>query len=445
MSKFNFNNYCRQLKSIIAILDYLRAKKLLSGNLCSIFAVGLNYKTAMGKYDFNTIIDRSHSDAIKYCELNKWFDADNLLPMWIADMDFCVCPEITEALQRRISHRIYGYASTPDEFFPTIADWLRRRHGFETSPEEMTYIPGIVKGIGFVINRFCKPGDKIVIQPPVYHPFRRLIEGNGCKALDNPLLRLEDTYEMDLDGLEEIIRREHPRMMILCNPHNPIGIQWSRETLARVADICAEEGVIVVSDEIHGDLMLGGMPHIPYLSVSDNARRTGIMLGAPSKTFNVPGLVSSWCVIKDEAMRRNFFEWLECNEFNAPTCFATIGTIAAYNHGEEWLGEALGYIQDNIDYVADELDRISSGRIRVYRPQASFLIWLDCRGLGLSHEQLTDFFVKDAKLALNDGAMFGAEGTGFMRMNVATPRCVIDESLRRIAHALEHCPEKATV
>ena len=250
---------------------------------------------------------------------------------------------------------------------------------------------------------------------------------------------------MDLDGLEEIIRREHPRMMILCNPHNPIGIQWSRETLARVADICAAEGVIVVSDEIHGDLMLGGRPHIPYLSVSDNARRTGIMLGAPSKTFNVPGLVSSWCVIKDEEMRRNFFEWMENNEFNAPTCFATIGTIAAYNHGEEWLAEALDYIQDNIDYACRELDRISDGRIRVYRPQASFLIWLDCRGLGLDHEQLNRFFVKEAKLALNDGAMFGAEGEGFMRMNVATPRSVIDESLRRIEGALKHIKAAAEV
>ncbi|MDE6316800.1 MAG: pyridoxal phosphate-dependent aminotransferase [Muribaculaceae bacterium] len=394
----------------------------------------------MGKYNFNSIIDRSHSDAIKYCELNKWFDSDNLLPMWIADMDFTVCPEITEALQRRISHRIYGYASVPDEFFPTIAEWLKRRHDFSTSPEEMTYIPGIVKGIGFVINRFCKPGDKIVIQPPVYHPFRRLVESNDCIVVNNPLIRRDDRYEMDLDGLEDIVRREHPRMMILCNPHNPIGIQWSRETLARVADICAAAGVIVVSDEIHGDLMLDGKPHIPYLSVSDNARRTGIMLGAPSKTFNVPGLVSSWCVIKDKEMRHTFFSWLENNEFNAPTCFATIGTIAAYHYGEEWLTEALEYISDNINHVSRAIERISRGRIRVYRPQASFLIWLDCRGLGMSHDELKEFFVKEAKLALNDGAMFGTEGEGFMRMNVATPRSVIDDSLRRIASALERHP-----
>lgn len=391
----------------------------------------------MGKYDFNTIIDRSHSDAIKYRELNKWFDSDDLLPMWIADMDFSVCPEITEALQERLRHRIYGYASTPCEFFPTIAEWLRRRHGLDTKPEELTYIPGIVKGIGFVINRFCKAGDKVVIQPPVYHPFKRVVEGNGCVVLNNPLRRLDDRYEMDVEGLEEIVKREHPRMMILCNPHNPIGIQWSRETLARVADICAAENVIVVSDEIHGDLMLGGKPHIPYLSVSENARRTGIMLGAPSKTFNVPGLVSSWCVIKDEAMRREFYDWMEVNEFSCPTCFATIGAIAAYHHGEEWLAEALDYIQSNIDYVSERLSQISGGRIKVYRPQASFLIWLDCRGLGFDHEGLNHFFVKEAKLALNDGAMFGEEGVGFMRMNVATPRSVIDESLSRIEAALK--------
>lgn len=392
----------------------------------------------MGKYDFDSVIDRRHSDAIKYCELSKWFEADDLLPMWIADMDFRVCPEITDALRRRVDHPVYGYATVPEEFFPTISSWLRRRHGFDVAPDELTFIPGIVKGIGFVINRFCRPGDKIVIQPPVYHPFKRVIEGNGCVALNNPLIRHEESYEMDLDGLEEIVRREHPRMMILCNPHNPIGIQWNRDTLARVADICAAEGVIVVSDEIHGDLMLNGRRHIPYLSVSENARRTGIMLGAPSKTFNVPGLVSSWCVIKNGELRRQFYDWMEVNEFNAPTCFATIGAISAYSYGEPWLNEALDYIQDNIDHVCSEIARISDGRIKVYRPQASFLVWLDCRGLGLDHERLVKFFVRDGKLALNDGAMFGDEGIGFMRMNVASPRCVIDECLQHIATAMRH-------
>lgn len=392
----------------------------------------------MGKYDFDSVIDRRHSDAIKYCELNKWFNADDLLPMWIADMDFCVCPEITDALRRRVDHPVYGYSTVPDNFYTTIAEWLDRRHGFKVSENELTFIPGIVKGIGFVINRFCKPGDKIVIQPPVYHPFKRVIEGNGCVALNNPLIRYEDSYEMDLDGLEDIVRREHPRMMILCNPHNPIGIQWSREVLARVADICASEGVIVVSDEIHGDLMLHGKPHIPFLSVNDNARHVGIMLGAPSKTFNVPGLVSSWCVIKDEKLRKSFFDWMEVNEFNAPTCFATIGAISAYTYGEQWLNEALDYIEDNISYVEKEIECITNGRIRVYHPQASFLLWLDCRGLGLDHDHLVKFFVNEGKLALNDGAIFGDEGIGFMRMNVATSRTMIDEGLQHIANAISH-------
>lgn len=392
----------------------------------------------MGKYNFDCVIDRRHSDAIKYCELNKWFNADDLLPMWIADMDFCVCPEITDALRHRVDHPVYGYSTVPDNFYPTIAKWLDRRHGFKVSENELTFIPGIVKGIGFVINRFCQPGDKIVIQPPVYHPFKRVIEGNGCVALNNPLIRYEDSYEMDLDGLDEIVRREHPRMMILCNPHNPIGIQWSREVLARVADICASEGVIVVSDEIHGDLMLHGKPHIPFLSVSHNARHVGIMLGAPSKTFNVPGLVSSWCVIKDEKLRKSFFDWMEVNEFNAPTCFATIGAISAYTYGEQWLNEALDYIEDNIAYVEKEIECITNGRIRVYHPQASFLLWLDCRGLGLDHDHLFKFFVNEGKLALNDGAIFGDEGIGFMRMNVATSRTMIDEGLQHIANAISH-------
>lgn len=389
----------------------------------------------MGKYDFNSVIDRSHSDAIKYCELNKWFDADNLLPMWIADMDFCVCPEITEALQHRISHRIYGYASTPGEFFPTIADWLKRRHGFDTTPEEMTYIPGIVKGIGFVINRFCKPGDKIVIQPPVYHPFKRLVECNGCVVLNNPLLRHEDSYEMDLDGLEEIIRREHPRMMILCNPHNPGGIQWDADTLREVARLAKEYNVVVVSDEIHGDLMLFGERHIPFASVSPEAAEVSVTFGAPSKTFNIAGLAASWMMVPNPELRKPFYEWMEVNEFSTPSFPAFTAAEAAYNCGREWLDQCIAYIEGNIEaterYFAENIPSIHP-----IRPQSSFLVWLDCRKLNLPQDKLVDLFVNRARLALNDGTMFGRQAEGFMRLNVALPRKELLKALDSLKCAL---------
>lgn len=391
----------------------------------------------MGRYNFDTVADRSESDAIKYRELKKRFGRNDLLPAWIADMDFNVCPEIIEVLQRRVKHPVYGYAAVPDGYVDSIIHWLDRRHSFRVTADELTFVPGVVKGIGLTVNFFSSPGDKIVIQPPVYHPFKMVIEGNGRIVVNNPLIRHGDSYIMDLEGLEEIVRTQRPRMLILCNPHNPIGIQWPKETLQEVARICAEWNVIVVSDEIHGDLMLDGRRHIPFLSILDDARRIGVMLGAPSKTFNIPGLVSSWCIIRNPELRQPFYDWLTFNEFNAPTFFATEATEAAYNLGEQWLDEALEYIQANISHIQDQCQRRFAGRIRAIRPDASFLVWLDCTGLRLSQAELVDFFINKARLALNDGTMFGHEGTGFMRFNAAAPRTMVDEALDRIDNALK--------
>lgn len=389
----------------------------------------------MKHYDFDKLIDRHGSGAIKYDDLQITFGSEDLIPMWIADMDFEVCPEITAALRDRMLHPIFGYASPRPGYWASIIEWLDHRHGFKVSRYEITYIPGVVKGIGFAINFFSKPGDKIIIQPPVYHPFRLVTEGNDRVVLPNPLIKTETSYRMDLEGLEKLAREEKPAMMILCNPHNPVGIQWDAETLKEVARIARENNFIVVSDEIHGDLMLDGRPHIPFLEVSDDARAVGVMLGAPSKTFNIPGMVSSWCVVKNPELRHPFFHWLEANEFDAPTFTATIATEAAYRNGEAWLDEALAYIRENIafteKYIAEKLPKLS-----IVKPQASFLVWLDCRGLGLDQEQLVKMFVNRAHLALNDGSMFGQEGVGYMRLNVACPRSVLATALDHLANAI---------
>ncbi len=390
----------------------------------------------MKKYDFDRVIDRHGSGCTKIDDLRALFGKDDLTPLWIADMDFCVCPEITRALQERISHPIYGYSRPADTYWSSIIDWLRRRHSFEVRREELTYVPGVVKGIAFAINFFTCKGDKVVIQPPVYHPFRMVIEGNGRIVVPNPLVLTDDyRYEMDLEGLERIFATEHPKMMVLCNPHNPIGLQWSRETLAEVGRLARKYGVLVISDEIHGDLMLRGREHFPFASCGEDAEAVAVTFGAPSKTFNIPGLVSSWCIVKNPEIREPFFHWLEVNEFNATTFVSTIGAEAAYTNGEPWLEEALEYIEGNIaamrEYIADNLPGVD-----MITPEASFLVWMDFRGLGLSHDELVDLVVNHAGLALNDGEMFGPQGHGFMRVNVATPRAELFKALRRLAKAL---------
>ncbi len=388
-------------------------------------------------YDFDTVIDRHGTCCTKLDGLDAMFGRHDVTPLWIADLDFAVCPDIVDALRHRLDHPVLGYSAAPDSYWQSIIDWQRHRHGFEIGRDDLSFIPGVVKGIALAVNYFTSRGDKIVIQPPVYHPFRMVIEGNGRLVVENPLLRSADgSYTMDLDGLAETVERERPRLIILCNPHNPIGLQWDEATLARVAEICRRSGTIVVSDEIHGDLMLGGRRHIPFTEVSDDARAIGIVLGAPSKTFNIPGLVSSWMVIKNPNLRRDFYQWLEVNEFNAPVMISTIGAEAAYTHGERWLDEMLAYVEDNIRFVVDFL-AVNVPAVKCAVPEASFLVWLDFTALGLDQQQLMDLLLDKAHLALNDGSMFGSQGNGFMRLNVGTPRCVLRQALEHVAEAVD--------
>ncbi len=389
----------------------------------------------MNKYDFDRVIDRQGTYATKYDGMDMTFGRHDAMPLWIADLDFAVCPDIVEALQKRIEHPIYGYSAAPDSYWNSIIDWQKRRHGFEISREEMTFIPGVVKGIGYAVNFFSKKGDKIVIQPPVYHPFRSVIEGNERIVAEKPLNLDGNKYKMDLKGLAEVIEREKPTMMILCNPHNPIGIQWDEETLKEVARLCHAAGMVVVADEIHGDLLPEGRKRTPFVSVSDEARKIAVSLAAPSKTFNIPGLVSSWMVIKNEELRRPFYHWLEVNEFSAPVLLATVGTEAAYTKGEQWLDEMLAYVAANVAFVQEYLKE-NCPKLSIVVPEASFLVWLDFRKLGLAQQDLMDLLLDKAHIAMNSGTMFGKGGEGFTRLNVGTPRSVLKDALDRIIGAV---------
>ena len=389
----------------------------------------------MHNYNFDQIIDRKGSGDIKHDALKPRWGRDDLLPLWVADMDFATPPFIVDALRNRLEHPIFGYTTTPNELWQSIIDWQQRQHQWQVQREWLTYIPGIVKGIGFVINVFTHPGEKVIIQPPVYHPFRLTPIANGREVVFNPLKRnAEGYYEMDFDNLEAICD-EQCKVFVLCNPHNPAGQTWSKETLQRLADFCYEHNIIVISDEIHADMALFGNRHTPFATVSERATDLSITFGAPSKTFNMAGIVSSFAIVPNAQLRTKFFRWLSANELDEPTIFAPIATIAAFNEGEEWRRQMLTYVEDNIRFV-EEFCRENIPSIKPLRPQASFLVWLDCRSLQLSHTDLIDLFVNKARLALNDGKMFGPGGEGFMRLNVGTPRSILQQALTQLAQAI---------
>ena len=400
-------------------------------------------------YDFDKPIDRRGSGDLKHEVLEERYGRGDLLPLWVADMDWETPDFITDALKQRLEHSLFGYTVEPKDYWPTVQQWIETHHQWKVEREWLTYIPGIVKGIGMVINFFLKPDEKVIVQPPVYHPFYLTPRGNKREVVWNPLKEMTSCnqqdgsptpsgagglYQMDFDQLEQVCD-DKCRLLILSNPHNPAGIVWDKETLKRLAHFAKEHHLIVISDEIHCDMALWDNKHIPFASVSDEAAEVSITFGAPTKTFNMAGIVSSWGIIPNEELRKPFYRWLTANELNEPHLFAPIATIAALQQGEEWRQQMLRYVESNIDFLIDYCQKYIP-KIKPLRPQASFLVWLDCRGLGLNHRELNDLFINQVHLALNDGEMFGAGGEGFMRMNVGTQRSVLKEALERLKVAL---------
>lgn len=392
-------------------------------------------------------INRKGSYSIKVDALEQYYGRKDLIPLWVADMDFQTPVCVKEALQKVINQGVYGYNTIPDEYFPSIVNWLEREQGWKVEPEWLSFIPGIVKGIGYVLNFFTVAGDGVVVQPPVYPPFMNVPKGNDRELFFNPLKETDGKYQMDFENLEQLFRTKKCKVLILCNPHNPGGIIWSRETLIRLAEICRRYDVLVVSDEIHADMPLFGNRHIPFASVSDAAAEISITFGAPSKTFNMAGIVSSYAVVPNPRLREKFYKWMQVNELNSPTIFATVGATAAYTQGRAWREEMLRYLEENVIFVEDYLSgNYETMLIKPLRPQSSFLIWLDCRPLceklfGRADEAeqklLTDLFINKAGLALNDGAAFGPGGAGHMRLNIGCGKEVLKEALTKLKTAIE--------
>lgn len=387
------------------------------------------------QYNFDEIIDRRGSDAVKIEKLTPLFGYSDLMPLWVADMDFRSPPAIIAALEERVRHGVFGYTLPSEAYTNSIVNWLERRHQWQVKGEQINFVPGVVKGFAFAIDAFTDKGDKIIIQPPVYHPFRLVTSSLGREVVNNPLVLEEGQYKMDFDGLRRILAENRCKMLILCNPHNPGGRAWSAGELAELAEICIEHGILVVSDEIHADMALPGFKHTPFASVSPQAEEISLTLMAPSKTFNIAGIVSSYAVIPNPVVREKYLAYLEPRELQQGTIFAFTATRAAYDECDEWLEQMLRYVQSNVDFV-DEYLRTNIPEIKIIRPEASFLVWLDCRELRLSQPQLINLFTEKARLALNDGAMFGPGGEGFMRLNVGCPRSLLEKGLSQLKNAL---------
>ena len=385
-------------------------------------------------YNFDEPIDRSASHCVKIERMKDIWKRTDLLPLWVADIDFKSPPCVLEAIQERLKHGIMGYTVPHDGYYTSIVNWVHKRYGMEVERRQIQFVPGIVPGIYVALQALTEKGDKIVIQQPVYHPFKHIIEGSGRICVNNPLMYKEGTFGFDFDDLQERIKG--CKLLILCNPHNPGGMVWSQKELERLAETCAQNGVTVISDEIHADLALPPNRHTPFAMASETAKEIAVTFMAPSKAFNIPGLVAAHALVMNNGLRERLFRYIRRNDLELGNVFAYIAVEAAYTHGEEWLEQLIAYLLGNIDFVDNYL-KSKMPQIRAIRPQASFLVFLDGRGLGFgTQEELDRFFVEGAKLALNSGTLFGEEGKGFMRMNIATQRSVLEQAMMQMEGAM---------
>ena len=377
------------------------------------------------KYDFDKTIDRRATNSY------KWDSApEGVLPMWVADMDFRTAPAIIDALQKRVAHGIFGYTRVPDAYYDAVTSWFSRRHGWDIDREWIIYTSGVVPAVSAVIKALTVPGDKVIVQTPVYNCFFSSIRNNGCEIVSNPLRRTADTYEMDFDALERCAADRRAKVMLLCNPHNPAGRVWTPDELTRLGNICLRNGVTVVADEIHRELVYQGFKYTPFASLSDAFLHRSVTCVSPSKAFNIAGLQIANIVAFDNDLRSRIDKAININEVCDVNPFGVAATIAAYNEGEEWLNQLVDYLHGNYEAMA-EFCRRELPEFPITRLEGTYLVWMDCSSLDMPSDALEHALLDDARLWLNAGTMYGAEGEGYMRWNIACPRSVMLDGLNR--------------
>ena len=379
------------------------------------------------KYDFDELIDRRGTDCVKWDS-----EPAGVLPMWVADMDFKTAPCITEALKKRVEQGIFGYTRVPESYYDAVTGWFADRHGWHIERDRIIYTSGVVPALSAIIKAETRPGDKVILQTPVYNCFFSSVRNNGCIIAENRLLRRGDTYEMDFDDLELKASDPAVRLMLLCNPHNPCGRVWRRDELKRVADICARHGVTVVSDEIHCELVMPGYEYVPFASLSPETERMSVTCLSPSKAFNIAGLQIANIVCSDPDRRARIDRAINDNEVCDVNPFGVVALQEAYRHGADWLEQLNVYLHGNYEYMIDFCRR-ELPRYPVMKLEGTYLAWMDVSALGIPVAILEQRLVDDARLRLNAGTMYGEAGEGYMRWNLACPRARLADGLARFA------------
>lgn len=385
--------------------------------------------------NFDIVIDRHNTNCIKYDMPKRFGKQDNVLPMWVADMDFRTSSYIQDAVKERAEHGIFGYSDSQEEYFQSVRNWMKRHHQWDVKPNWLIKTPGVVYALATAVKAFTKPDESVLIQEPVYYPFRNMIKANDRNVVNSPLVQDGNgRYQMDFKDLEEKIVQENVKLMFLCNPHNPVGRVWTREELKQLGDICLRHHVIVVSDEIHADFIWKGT-HQVFADIAEKYQNITITCTSPSKTFNIAGLNVSNIFIPNCGLRRKFRKELKATGQDEINVFGLTAVVAAYENGEEWYQAMLSYVEENIRFVREYL-KVHIPKIRLVEPEGTYLLWLDFRELGWSSEELEECIVQKAGLWLDRGNMFGSDGEGFERMNVACPKCIVQKALEKLEMAV---------
>ncbi len=384
------------------------------------------------KYNFDEIINRENTASVKYDLRKELFGNEDILPMWVADMDFATPDFIRDAIIQRAKHPVYGYTFRDKQFFESIISWMKRRHNWEIPKDQIAFSPGVVPALNLSMLAYTRPGDKVIVQPPVYFPFFSAIKDHNRTILYNELINNNGFYEIDFTDFER--KAKEAKMFILCHPHNPTGRLWSKNELQKLVNICKENNVLILSDEIHSDLILTNRKHIPVLHIPGSEQIT-IACYAPSKTFNLAGMSTSFLVIPEKKLKRKYEKMLNAIHIGMGNLFGNISLQAAYDHGEEWLEELLEYLRNNLDFTEDYIKN-NIPEIKVTQNEATYLIWLDFRSLDIHEKKLKKFVVEEAGLGFNDGPMFGPGGKGFQRMNIAVPKSILQDSLSKLKKAI---------
>ncbi len=384
------------------------------------------------KYNFDEIVNRENTDSVKYDLRKEIFGKEDIIPMWVADMDFKTPDFIVNAIKKRAEHEIFGYSFRSKLYFESIVNWVKRRHQWNINPDWISFSPGIVPAINMAVMAYTNPGDKIIVQTPVYFPFFSAIQNNNRIQIENPLKLVNRRYEIDFDDLE--VKLKDAKLLILSNPHNPGGSVWKKDELRKLGEMCFMNNVLVLSDEIHSDLVLKDYKYIPLASVSEEIANNTITFIAPSKTFNMAGLATSSLIVSNKDLKEKYDKVLDTIHVGMGNVFGTVASEAAYAFGDQWLDELIEYLAKNIDYLENYLKK-NIPEIKMIRPEGTYLVWLDCSKLELKGKDIKDFMVENVGVGMNDGRMFGTGGDGFMRLNIACPKAVLEKALIKLKTA----------